>query len=257
MPGKPTTPKLFLVTFLLTLAAIIPTFAQSSGQSSGPIPCPTPTASAPIWGKLVLSGNTVTCYYAAGVDTPTTWTQIGSPQTIGLINNPILVGIYLSSHNASALGTGTIDNLSISPTPTYRLADGDIGAPELMGSANQTNGVWSLAGSGTDVWGSSDQFNFQPWLVWGDCTIVCRVTSLSVGNPWQKIGIMIRDGYNSGSDYALFCATYASGIDFQYRQAFNNNPDKTLLVAPSAPGSGSGVAIGYSLTGSTAYVVRP
>jgi len=242
---------------MFVLLSVAPLQAQTNSQEAGPFSCPAPTSAVPVWGKLVVSGNTVTCYYATGKTTPTTWTQMGQPQTINFINNPLLVGIYITAHNAAAISTGTIDNFSITPTPTYRLADCDVGAPTFMGSANLISSVWKLAGSGADIWGTSDQFNFQPWLVWGNCTVICRVTSISSGNVWQKIGLMVRDGFNSGSDYALFCATSASGVDFQYRTSFNNNPDETLYVAPPAPGVTSGLVIGYGLTGSTAYTIRP
>jgi hypothetical protein len=189
---------------------------------------------------------------------------MGKVQTINYTNNPLLVGIYYTAHNASTLGGGTVDNFSITPTPTYRLQDSDIGAPGLMGSANLINGVWALTGSGGDIWGTADQFNFQPWLVWGDCTVVCRVTSISaVGNPWEKIGIMIRDGYNSGSDYALFCASNGAGLDFQYRPSFNNNPDgatiATLVAPPPASNTSAGTAIGVNPVGtnSSFFVLRP
>ena len=249
--------RLFLVTSVLILAALAPVQAQTSSQNAGPIACPAPTAAAPVWGKLVVSGNVVTCYYATGTATPTTWTQIGQPQTINFINNPVLVGLYITSHNAGVLSSGTIDNFSITPAPTYRLADCDVGMPAFMGSANLITSVWTLMGSGADIWGTSDQCNFQPWLVWGDCTVICRVTSISTGGPWQKIGIMVRDGFNSGSDYALFCATHSSGVDFQYRHAFNNNPDIIEFVSPPAPGTQSSAAVGYGLTGSTTYTLRP
>jgi hypothetical protein len=247
-----------LATFLFALTLTVAAHAATQSQDAGPFAAPlVPTAATPIWGKLVLSGNTVTCYYGTGVAQPTTWTQAGKPTTISFINNPILVGMFICSHDSTSIASGTIDNFSITPTPTYRLADTDIGAPSLMGSANLINGVWNLAGSGADIWTSTDQFNFQPWLVWGDCTVICRITSLNAAAPWSKIGIMIRDGYNSGSDYAMFCATGAAGVDFQWRNAFNNNPDSTQLVAPPAPGVTSSVAVGYSLAGPTAYVVRP
>jgi hypothetical protein len=242
---------------LIALASMGWVRAQTDSQSGGTASQAAPSATAPIWGKLVVSGNDVTCYYGTGLTTPKTWTQIGAPVTINFINNPILVGIFATSHNANALTTGTIDNFSITPTPSFRLADSDIGAPSLMGSANLINGVWTISASGADIWGSSDQFNFQPWLVTSDCTIICRITSISAGDPWQKVGIMVRDGYNSGSDYAMFCATPGNGVNFQYRTNFDNNNDVTELVAPATPGVVASIAVGYSPTGSTAYVVRP
>jgi hypothetical protein len=249
--------KFVVIALFIVLSPCSP--IQAASYSVGPtaIPCPTPTALTPIWGRLVLSGNTVTCYYGMGLTTPTTWTQIGLPETINFINDPILVGVFLSSHNSAALSNGTIDNFSISPAPTYRLADCDIGSPTYMGSANLINNVWNLSGCGANVWNTSDQCNFQSWLVWGDCTVICRVTSISTGSAYQKIGIMIRDGFNSGSDYALFCDTAGEGAGFEYRPSFNDNPDVINYVVPPAPGVKSGVAVGYGLTGGTTYTLRP
>jgi hypothetical protein len=252
--------KLFTIIFLMSLAALVPLQAQTyySGCSNS-IAVPSPTAAAPIWAKLNVVGNVVTCYYTTGAAAPKTWIQIGAKQTVDFVNNPILVGIYLLAHNAGAVGTGTIDNVSItSPSNSiYKLADGDIGSPTLMGSANLINGVWSISGSGADIWNNTDQFNFQPWLVWGDCTITCRVTSLSAGDPWQKIGIMVRDSYNSGAAYALFCATPGKGIGFQYRLGSNNNPDVTMLIAPPVPGLTAAPSTGYEVNGPACYVLRP
>ncbi len=248
--------KLSLSMLALCLVALAPLRANSSADAAV-MSAPAPTAAEPIWAKLVLAGNVVTCYYATGTATPTTWTQMGKPTAINFLNSPLLVGVYLCSHNASTLSSGTIDNVSITPAPSYRLADADIGAPALMGSANLINGVWTLTGSGWDVWQTSDQFNFQPWLVWGDCTVVARITGLSSGDVWQKIGIMIRDGYNSGSDYASFAATNGSGVAFQYRSSFTENNDVTQLVAAPTPGTVSSVSVGYSTTGATSYVLRP
>jgi len=243
--------KTFFIAFLLTLGGLATSFAQTGAKETGPFSCPAPTTAAPVWGKLVINENTVTAYYATGTAKPSSWTQMGLPQTIGFINNPLLIGIFITAHNSGAIGTGTIDNFSISPAPTYQLQNRDIGSPVLMGCANLLSGVWTISGSGADIWGTADQFNFQPWLVWANCTVICRVTSLSNGDPWQKIGIMVRDGFNSGSDFAMFCATHAEGVDFQFRPAFNNNGDVIKYVAPPAPGVVSGVSIGMGLTGNS------
>jgi hypothetical protein len=242
-------------------AAALPLSAQTLSQDSGTVACPAPTASTPVWGKLVLSGNTVTCFYAKGATTPKTWIQLGRPQTLNMVNSAVLVGMYVTSHDVTKVSTGTIDNFSITPASSFRLADTDIGSPALMGSANLISGVWTLTGSGYDIWGTGDQCNFQPWLVYGDCTVTCRITSLSNAasgaNPWEKIGIMIRDGYNSGSDYAMFCATLGNGLDFQYRLGFNENNDVASFIAPAAQGVTSSVNVGYGLTGNSAYQLRP
>jgi hypothetical protein len=231
--------------------------ASTTVQDAPLVPCAVPTALAPVWGKLVVSGNTVTCYYGTGLTTPKSWTQLGTPQTINFINNPILVGLFLTSDSSSVLGSGTIDNFSITPAPTYRLADYDIGQPSVMGSANLLDGVWNITGGGSGVLGTYDQCNFQSWLVWGDCTVICRTTSFASTYYNQKMGIMVRDGFNSGSDCALFCVKKTGSVDYQYRTTFKNNADVTQFVAPPAPGTGSSVAVGLGLTGGTSYTLRP
>ena len=243
---------------------LVPMRAQTGSTICGSASDPSPTPSAPIWAKMVLADNVVTCYYAngsslpTGASTPTNWTQLGTPQTIGFVNNPLLVGIFLTSHNCGAISTGTIDNVSITPAATYELADVDVGKPTFMGSANLINGVWNISGSGYDIWNTSDQFNFQPWLVWGDCTIICRITSLSTGScSWEKIGLMIRDSYNSGSAYAAFCATPGNGLSFQCRAADTNNSDQQMLVAPPSPGVTASTTIGFDTLGLSAYVIHP
>ena len=230
--------------------------ATSMGEA-GTIPAPVPTALTPVWCKLLLSGNTVSCFYGLGVTAPTVWKEIGKPQTINFINNPILVGLYMTSGGAGFIGSGTIDNFSITPAPTYRLGDYDIGAPQMMGSANLINGVWNLSGSGSQMSGTFDQCNFQSWLVWGDCTVICRATSFISPYYFQRMGIMIRDGFNSGSDCALFAVKKSGGVDFEYRTNFYNNADITEFIAPPAPGVKSSVAVGYGLTGGTSYTLRP
>jgi hypothetical protein len=115
--------KRIFLSLLLPLFALAPAAAQTSSQGATAIP------GRAIWGKLVISGNIVTCYYGTGTTSPTTCIELGSPQTIGFINDPLLVGICITSHNVAAISSGTIDNFSITPAPAYRLTDADIGAP--------------------------------------------------------------------------------------------------------------------------------
>ncbi len=72
-----------------------------------------PTSSNPIWLKLVKRGTSFTTYYAKGANMPTTWTILGSSQTINLSNSMYLVGLVVTSHDNSAVNTATFDNLSL------------------------------------------------------------------------------------------------------------------------------------------------
>src|SRR5450631_1456249 len=125
--------KLFFVSFLFALSGLTLLTAQTNSKEAGPYACAATTTTVPVWGKLVVNGNTVSCYYATGTATPTTWLPIGQPQTINFLNNPVLAGVYITAHNGGALSVGTVDNVTISPTPAYMLKNQDVGSPVLMG----------------------------------------------------------------------------------------------------------------------------
>jgi regulation of enolase protein 1 (concanavalin A-like superfamily) len=70
----------------------------------------TPGLSAPYWVKLVRSGNTFTGYRSPnGV----TWTPQGT-NTFTMAST-VYVGLALTSHNTSSLGTATFDNVTVLP----------------------------------------------------------------------------------------------------------------------------------------------
>ena len=74
------------------------------------------------------------------------------------------------------------------------LWSGDSGDVGLAGNAQLSGGVYTLDGSGLDIWGAADSFQFAYRGVSGDCTLVARVTTLQDTDPWAKAGIMIREG---------------------------------------------------------------
>ncbi len=72
--------------------------------------------SAPYWVKMVRAGNTFSAYISA---TGSTWTQLGSTQTISMAANAY-VGLAVSSDDSSnnSLVTATIDNVSVTAVST-------------------------------------------------------------------------------------------------------------------------------------------
>jgi len=81
--------------------------------------------------------------------------------------------------------------------------------------------VFTVAGSGTDIWGTGDQFHFAYQVVKGDMTLTARVVSQSNTDPWAKAGVMIRDTLTAGSKQVFVMATPTSshGIAMQYRSS--------------------------------------
>ncbi len=97
------------------------------------------------------------------------------------------------------------------------LWSGDSGDVGLAGNAQLSGGVYTLDGSGLDIWGAADSFQFAYRGVSGDCTLVARVTTLQDTDPWAKAGIMIREGLQWDSPNAMACVTAQNGAQFTYR----------------------------------------
>ena len=97
--------------------------------------------------------------------------------------------------------------------------DADVGATGTTGSASYSNGTFTVAGAGADVWGTADAFHYAYTPLTGDGTIVARVASIQMIDAWTKAGVMIRGSLSPSSAYAfmLVAASSSKGAPFQRR----------------------------------------
>jgi len=99
----------------------------------------------------------------------------------------------------------------------------DIGGPAAKGSLTgpDASGVMKISGSGSDIWGQSDQFFFAYDPVKGDSTITSRFLKMDqVGHAeWTKIGLMIRESDAADSAMAFLDMTSGHGMQFEVREA--------------------------------------
>jgi hypothetical protein len=87
-------------------------------------------------------------------------------------------------------------------------------------SIDEATGTYEIAGSGADIWGSSDQFHYVYQELTGDATITARVVSNGTGsNTWAKGGVMIRESTAPDSKHMIMGMTGGDGggIAFQGR----------------------------------------
>ena len=78
-------------------------------------------------------------------------------------------------------------------------SDADVGTVGTAGSATYANGIFTVKGAGTQIYGTADSFNFAYQSMSGDGSILARVTSIQGGSSFASIGVMIRESLNSGS----------------------------------------------------------
>jgi hypothetical protein len=93
----------------------------------------------------------------------------------------------------------------------------DVGAVGLAGSAQYSQGEFTLAGSGADIWETADEFRFVSQRREGDWEIVARVESLSETHAWAKAGLMIRASQAADAAHAMLVLTPGNGVSLQWR----------------------------------------
>ena len=184
------------------------TGSAAAGASYGP-------GSAPKWLKLTRLGNVFTAFAS---DDGAAWTQLGTPQTIAMAATA-RAGLAVTAHDDADLNTSTFTNVSLLLPPPW--TNQDIGSVGSAGSAGYSAGVFTLNGSGADIWSSADAFHFFYQPLTGDGVIVARVTGLANTDPWAKAGVMIRDGTSAGARNAMLAITPGNGTTIQWRDTAN------------------------------------
>lgn len=149
---------------------------------------------------------------APGSSTMTVMTSSSTP------NGTNTITIMGASGNLSHSAPVTLIVNSAGPLPTG-WTDTDIGSPGLAGSASYNNGVFTISGSGADIWGTNDQFNYAHYSAGTNFSVVTRVASLNAGNAWAKSGTMIRASTAANSAYFGIYVTPGNGVSVQCRTA--------------------------------------
>ena len=134
-------------------------------------------------------------------------------------------------------GAVTIQVTSVPPPPSLPTgwSNQDIGPVAVAGSASFSTGVFTLRGSGADIWGTADQFQFAYRTLTGNGSIVARVQGIENVDPWTKAGVMIRASLTPGSRHAMMIASSSKGLAFQRRTVDDASSVHTAGPAVTAP----------------------
>jgi regulation of enolase protein 1 (concanavalin A-like superfamily) len=117
----------------------------------------------------------------------------------------------------------------------------DIGLPSPPGSTDvDANGVWSLQGGGSDIYGDTDQFHFAYQPLKGDASISARFLSRAGGDgEWMKAGLMVRENDTPGSPNLNYCATSGHGFYTSVRPSQDAGTGDYPFVGPTDTTTGS------------------
>jgi len=111
----------------------------------------------------------------------------------------------------------------------------DVGSVGVNGGASLSNGVFTVTGSGGDIWNTADAFQFVYVPVTGNATIVARVPSVQNTDPWSKAGVMIRESLAANAANALIAVTPGNGVTWQTRSGTGGATVNTPAAGLTAP----------------------
>lgn len=106
-------------------------------------------------------------------------------------------------------------------------ASQDIGDVGAWGTSGYSNGTFRIDASGSDIWGTVDEFHYAYRPLSGNGQIKARVVSQTDTNPWAKTGVMIRETQDPDSKHAMLVLTPDNGSSFQYRSSTGGSMSST------------------------------
>ena len=106
---------------------------------------------------------------------------------------------------------------SLSGAPSSNWLTEDVGAVGATGSFSLSGSVFTIQGSGADIWNSADEFRYVFQALTGDCSITARVLNMQNTTGWAKAGVMIRETLDASSQYVINFMSPANGTALQQR----------------------------------------
>ena len=96
----------------------------------------------------------------------------------------------------------------------------DIGSPAIPGGITPVTGGYNVTGSGADIAGTGDQFQFAYTAQTDDMDFRVRLADLSITDSYVKAGLMVRETLQGNSRFAaVFASSAQLGCCFESRSA--------------------------------------
>ena len=162
------------------------------------------------------------------------YSGVGTISSSGLYSAPIDGTGVITVRAVTSTGQILYANAELVATNIFT-GNQDIGSFSPAGSYSEDDGIYTVNGAGSDIQGTSDQFQFVYLSLTGNGTITARVDSVQNTNAWAKAGVMFRNTLAANSANAFLAMTPGNGATYQYRSSTNGNTSWMNTSGLSAP----------------------
>lgn len=158
---------------------------------------------------------------ATAVNGPYTSVATGLAQTTLVDTNVSAGTLYFYVVSAVDIGGQSTNSppasAALTGAPSSQWLTEDVGAVGATGSFGLTNGLFTIQGSGADIWNQADAFRYGFQSLTGDCSITARVLNQQSTASWAKAGVMIRETLDASSKYVINFVSPTMGVSMQQR----------------------------------------
>jgi hypothetical protein len=131
-----------------------------------------------------------------------------------------LPGTYIIPVTATSGSLSHTTDISLTVSSAgVQFTDLDIGNPGTAGTFSANGGTFTVGGSGSDIFGTVDQFNYVYQSATGDFTVIAHVDTQTNTDVWAKSGVMIRSTTADNAAFAGVFATPGHGVAMIVRTA--------------------------------------
>jgi hypothetical protein len=153
----------------------------------------------------------------------TTWTDDGAfnpdgnPEGSGLRSGTTYFYTIRCLRGAQESLSANCNGTTLASSSTTSWTGTDVGNVGVAGSMSQSGTTFTVRGSGADIWGTADGFQFVYQKLRYNGEIIARVASLTQTDGWAKAGVMFRADLTPGSAFALVALNPNGIAAFQHR----------------------------------------
>jgi regulation of enolase protein 1 (concanavalin A-like superfamily) len=116
--------------------------------------------------------------------------------------------MFLKETDPSAATPAAAPPIPTTTSITSGFSNVEIGGASPTGGASYSGGTWTVQGSGSEMWGTTnDSCHFTYKAITGDCAIIAKVESVQNTSLSAKAGVMMRTSLSQGAPRAWMAVT--------------------------------------------------